>query len=144
MEKLYVREVTSKYRKLQTKVNVMSDPSAVWQFLRRKIGNNCQEHFVVLGIDNKNTLIFYQPVSVGTVTESIAHPREVFHLAVRELCSGIIICHNHPSGNPAPSKQDIETTRRLIEAGKILGIPVVDHIIITPHTYYSLKENGYI
>jgi DNA repair protein RadC len=90
MEKLYVREVTSKYRKLQTKVNVMSVPSAVWQFLRRKIGNNCQEHFVVLGIDNKNTLVMYQPVSVGTVTESIVHPREVFHLAVRELCSGLL------------------------------------------------------
>ena len=89
-------------------------------------------------------LIKKSVVSIGTITEAIVHPREVFRDAIREGGSGIIVTHNHPSGNPSPSKQDIETTRRLIEAGKIVGIPLVDHIILTDSTFYSMKENGYI
>lgn len=83
-------------------------------------------------------------ISIGTITEAIVHPREVFRDAIREGGSGIIVTHNHPSGILTPSRQDIETTRRLVEAGKIVGIPVVDHIILTNSSFYSMKENGYI
>ncbi len=144
MEQLYVREVTTRYRKLRTKSSHLNSPYEVHKFLKPKIANECREHFCILGINNKNILLIYSVISIGTITESIVHPREVFLPAIRELCSGLIIAHNHPSGNPAPSNQDIETTKRLIEAGKILGIPLVDHIIVTPNTFYSLKENGYI
>jgi len=83
-------------------------------------------------------------VSIGTITEAIVHPREVFRDAIKEAGSGIIVTHNHPSGNASPSKQDIDTTKRLVEAGKIVGIPLLDHIILTNSSYYSMKENGYM
>lgn len=82
----------------------------------------------------------------GTVSESIVHPREVFGAAILGNCSGIIIAHNHPSGTLTPSRQDLETTMRPVDAGKIIGIPIIDHIIIgfNSANYYSLKEEGHI
>lgn len=125
-------------------MNQLSTPLAVWELLLPETAGLQKEEFRVLVINNKNMLIKKSIVSIGTITEAIVHPREVFRDAIREGGSGIIVTHNHPSGNPAPSKQDIETTRRLIEAGKIVGIPLVDHIILTDATFYSMKENGYI
>lgn len=122
----------------------ISTPLAAWELLLPETAGLQKEEFRVLVINNKNMLIKKSIVSIGTITEAIVHPREVFRDAIRENGSGIIVTHNHPSGNPAPSKQDIETTRRLIEAGKIVGIPLVDHIILTDSSYYSMKENGYI
>lgn len=122
----------------------ISTPLAVWELLLPETAGLQKEEFRVLVINNKNMLIKKSIVSIGTITEAIVHPREVFRDAIREGGSGIIVTHNHPSGNPAPSRQDIETTKRLIEAGKIVGIPLVDHIILTDSTFYSMKENGYI
>ena len=81
---------------------------------------------------------------MGTITEAIVHPREVFRDAIKEGGCGIIVVHNHPSGVTDPSPQDINTTKRLIEAGKIIGIPLLDHIIVTDTSFFSMKENGII
>ena len=122
----------------------ISTPLAVWELLLPETAGLQKEEFRVLVINNKNMLIKKSIISIGTITEALVHPREVFRDAIREGGSGIIVTHNHPSGILTPSRQDIETTKRLIEAGKIVGIPVVDHIILTNSSYYSMKENGYI
>lgn len=122
----------------------ISTPLAVWELLLPETAGLQKEEFRVLVINNKNMLIKKSIISIGTITEALVHPREVFRDAIKEGGSGIIVTHNHPSGILTPSRQDIETTKRLIEAGKIVGIPVVDHIILTNSSYYSMKENGYI
>lgn len=122
----------------------ISSPDAVWNLLLPEIACLQKEEFRVLVVNNKNMLLKKIIVSVGTITEAIVHPREVFRDAIKEAGSGIIVTHNHPSGNASPSKQDIETTKRLVEAGKIVGIPLLDHIILTNSSYYSMKENGYM
>ncbi len=103
-----------------------------------------KEHFIVLYLDTKNQEIKKQIVSIGTLNFSVVHPREVFEEAVKNLSAGIIVSHNHPSGCPEPSKEDINLTKRLVEAGKILGIELLDHVIISAEKYYSFKENGLI
>jgi DNA repair protein RadC len=83
-------------------------------------------------------------VTRGTLDSSLVHPREVFNPAIRNMAKGMIVLHNHPSGKLAPSEEDIKVTNRLVESGKILGIEVYDHIIITADGYFSFKENGMI
>lgn len=118
---------------------LLNSPRMVYEFLREKIGNEKKEHFVILFLDTKNSLI-YDDVSIGTINASIVHPREVFVKALLYHASHVVIAHNHPTGDPTPSTEDIETTKRLIEAGKILGIVVADHIIVSSHDYRSLRE----
>lgn len=125
-------------------LTLLNSPAAVWEYLLPDTAGYEKEVFTALVINNKNSLIRKKIISMGTVTEAIVHPREVFRDAIREGGSGLIVTHNHPSGNLSPSRQDIETTSRLLEAGKIVGIPLVDHIILTTDSYYSMKENGYI
>jgi len=127
-----------------TDLKHISSPAAVWYLLLPEIACLQKEEFRVLVVNNKNMLLKKTIVSVGTITEAIVHPREVFRDAIRESGSGIIVTHNHPSGNANPSRQDIETTKRLVDAGKIVGIPLLDHIIMTNSSYYSMKENGYM
>ncbi|HQO40299.1 MAG TPA: DNA repair protein RadC, partial [Spirochaetota bacterium] len=122
----------------------ISTPLAVWELLLPETAGSQKEEFRVLVINNKNMLIRKSVISIGTITEAIVHPREVFRDAIREGGSGIIVTHNHPSGVLTPSRQDIETTKRLVDAGRIIGIPVIDHIILTNLSFYSMKENGYI
>lgn len=137
----YIREVKTSFKSLKTETIQLPHPQAVYNFLKERIGNETKEHFVILGVDNKNVVVVYNVVSMGTISESIVHPREVFFPVINTLCSGIILSHNHPSGATYPSEQDVFTTRRLVEAGKMLGIPVLDHIIIG-NGYFSMKENG--
>ncbi len=103
-----------------------------------------REHFRVLYLDRKGGLISMQDISIGGLHSSIVHPREVFKIAVKKSAASIILVHNHPSGDPTPSREDIEITRRLIEAGKIMGIEVLDHVIIGEINYCSLKAKGLI
>jgi DNA repair protein RadC len=104
-----------------------------------------REHFVGLYLNSANALIAIHTVSVGTLNSSLVHPREVFKLALMVNAASIIVSHNHPSGNAEPSQEDLSVTRQLVEAGKILGIPVHDHIITTGRTTYtSLAERGLI
>lgn len=104
------------------------------------------ERFVVIPCDSSNKPKGYFEVTVGTLNSSLVHPREVFQRAILCNAANIILAHNHPSGNPEPSQEDMAITRQLVEAGKILGIPVLDHLIICTETkqYTSLAERGLI
>lgn len=101
-----------------------------------------REHFIVLHLDTKNRVIGEEIISIGSLDASIVHPREVFKLAIRRSAASILCLHNHPSGDPTPSREDISVTKRLSEAGKLLGIEVLDHLIIGEHRFISLKEQS--
>lgn len=103
-----------------------------------------QEHFVCLYLNTKNQVLHRQTVFVGSLNASIVHPREVFREAFRRSAASLICFHNHPSGDPTPSREDIEVTKRLSECGKMLGIEMLDHIIIGDQKFVSLKEKGYV
>lgn len=103
-----------------------------------------QEHFVVLGLNTKNEVQFRETVFIGSLNASIVHPRECFKYLIRRSCASAIVAHNHPSGQPDPSREDIEVTKRLAEAGKIMGCEILDHIIVGAEKYVSLKEKGYL
>jgi len=103
-----------------------------------------QEHFVALFLNTKNQVIHQQTIFIGSLNASIVHPREVFREAVKRSAATIICVHNHPSGDPTPSQEDIHVTRRLVESGKIMGIELLDHIIIGDRKFISLKEKGYL
>jgi len=101
-----------------------------------------QEHFACLFLNTKNQVIAVETLSVGSLNASIVHPREVFRAAIRRSSAAIICVHNHPSGDPTPSREDLEVTERLTEAGHIVGIDVLDHLIIGDQKFVSLKERG--
>lgn len=100
-----------------------------------------QEHFLAVTLSGASEIINIHTVSVGTVNFAIVHPRDVFSTAVKENASSIIICHNHPSGNCLPSDEDITTTERLMRASEIIGIPIIDHLIISQTDYFSFFEH---
>lgn len=118
---------------------MLNSSQKVFDFLQEKIGNKKKEYFMVLYFDTRNNLIVDE-VSVGTLNASLVHPREVFSKAILNNASHVIVAHNHPSGDPKPSNDDIVTTKRLVEAGRILGITVVDHIIVTRTCCFSHSE----
>lgn len=101
-----------------------------------------KEHFITLHLDTKHCIIGEDVTSVGSLDASIVHPREIFKLAVKRSASAILCLHNHPSGDPTPSPEDIAVTRRLFEAGKLLGIDVLDHIVVGDGQFVSLKARG--
>lgn len=100
-----------------------------------------QEHFYVIGLNKKNVVQFIELVSLGTVGETIVHPREVFKMLIIKSCSYFIAVHNHPSGDIFPSNEDFAVTKRLKECGELIGIPIIDHIIIGEN-FFSFKENN--
>lgn len=101
------------------------------------------EHFCELLLDTKNHLLGLEVVSVGTIDTSIVHPREVFKPPIRRCAAAVILAHNHPSGDPSPSREDIGITGRLIEAGRILGIEVLDHLVVGDGRYVSMREHRF-
>ncbi len=119
----------------------VSGPRQVWELLS-DLRCKDKEHFVALYVNARNRLIQRETVSVGTLTASLVSPREVFGPACGRAAAGIIVAHNHPSGDPQPSAEDRAATRRLEQAGRILGIPILDHVIIGREGYYSFREAG--
>ncbi|HLS36590.1 MAG TPA: DNA repair protein RadC [Bacillota bacterium] len=113
-------------------------------YVMEDMRNLKQEHFVVLFLNTKNKVIHQKTIFIGSLNSSVVHPREVFREAVRRSSASIICVHNHPSGDPTPSKEDILVTKRLVESGKMMGIDVLDHLIIGNRRFVSLKEKGYI
>ncbi|MCO7127945.1 DNA repair protein RadC [Sporolactobacillus shoreicorticis] len=101
-----------------------------------------QEHFVALFLNTKNQVLYKKTIFVGSLNASIVHPREVFKEAVRQSAAAIICFHNHPSGDPTPSREDIDVTKRLASCGKMLGVDVLDHIVIGDQCFVSLKQKG--
>ncbi|MFH1680616.1 MAG: DNA repair protein RadC [Candidatus Eisenbacteria bacterium] len=121
------------------------DPGAIYEMARARRFPKNRETFYVFVLDAKNRIAHGECVSIGTLTASLAHPREVFRLAVRHAAASIILVHNHPSGNPTPSREDIEITERLAEAGRVLGIDLLDHVILgSKGRFESLREMGYL
>ena len=121
--------------------NSIITPKDIWNELK-DVRSKSKEYFITFYLDVRNYVIKKEIISIGTLNASLVHPREVFEPAVRNLAAQIILSHNHPSGDPSPSEEDIKLTRQLIEAGKILGIEIIDHVIVTKDNYQSLKEKG--
>src|SRR3989344_2606321 len=131
-------------RVLKGKKNALVlSPQDVWNELK-EIRNHKKEHFVVFYLDTRNQEIKREAISVGTLNANLVHPREVFEPAIQHLASHVIVAHNHPSGNTGPSEEDSEITKQLVDAGKILGIDVIDHIIVTKDAFLSFKEQNLI
>jgi len=103
-----------------------------------------REHFMVLYLNGRNELLFKKPMFVGTLNANLVHPREIFSQALKQNAAFVVFCHNHPSGDPSPSQVDLTLNKRLVEAGKIMGIEVLDHIIITKTKVFSFKSSGLI
>ncbi len=104
-----------------------------------------KEHFWILGVNTKNVVQYADLVSLGSLSASIVHPRETFRLAVMKASAAIIVGHNHPSGDTRPSQEDILLTKRLFQAGEILGIAVLDHVIIGSNgNYFSFRDSGWM
>jgi DNA repair protein RadC len=120
------------------KAELIMSPKDVWDKMEDLKGSK-KEHFVVFYLDTRNQIIKRETISIGTLNASLIHPREVFEPAILHSTAQIIIAHNHPSGITDPSEIDKEVTKRLVEAGKLLGIEVLDHIIVTKMAYTSLK-----
>ena len=119
-----------------------TSPRQVFDYFHHEFRDSRKEYFLVLLLDGKNRIIRRVQVSEGSLNQSIVHPREVFSPAVRESAAAVILVHNHPTGDPTPSSEDIAITRRLKEAGDIMGIKVLDHIIIGDGEYMSFVERG--
>ena len=125
-------------------IDHIDSPASVWHLLVHDMMGLDREKFMSLVLNNKNRLIKKSFISLGTVSEAIVHPREVFREAIKEGGSSVIVAHNHPSGILKPSREDITTTKRLMESGALLGIPLLDHVIISNSSFLSMKEEGYL
>jgi DNA repair protein RadC len=123
---------------------VVRKPQDAADYVMEELRYLQKEHFVCLFLNTKNHIIARETLSVGTLNASLVHPREVFRSAIKRSSAAIICVHNHPSGDPTPSPEDITITKRLAEAGEIVGIDVLDHLVIGDGRYVSLKEQGYM
>lgn len=132
-----VKESVLKYQ--TKKVSCSTDAYGI---AKKMIGNNDREEMIAMMLDSKNNIMAVHPVSVGTLNLSLVHPRETFKAAIVHQASGIILAHNHPSGDCTPSKEDIELTDRLKKCGDLLGIRILDHIVVGDDRYYSFADEG--
>ncbi|MBP6009582.1 MAG: RadC family protein [Bacteroidota bacterium] len=138
---LGLRRTRDETRPPQDKIRGAADVAA--QF-RPLLCDLMHEEFWVLLLNRANTIIGKEQISKGGLTGTVADPRLIFRSAIDRRAAAIVVCHNHPSGNLSPSEQDIRLTKNLVEAGKVLEIPVLDHIIITQHGFYSFADEGRI
>lgn len=124
------------------KFKPVTSPDELYKILCSKINNFAKEHFYAISLDIRNNFIGIDEISVGTLTASLVHPRETFESAIKRHAASIIVAHNHPSCETDPSEDDLKITKRLVEAGKIMGIEVLDHIIFTKKGYLSFKDKN--
>ncbi|WP_277923945.1 RadC family protein [Halobacillus yeomjeoni] len=123
---------------------IIRSPEDGADFVMEEMRTLKQEHFICLFLNTKNQVLHRQTIFIGSLNASIVHPREVFKEAVKRSAASIICAHNHPSGDPTPSQEDIQVTRRLQECGKMIGIELLDHLVIGDRKFISLKEKGYL
>ncbi len=133
------RRVTTEGEEARVQICAPGDAARVVMGL---IAHQDQEHFLVLFLDTRNRVLDHEVLYKGTLNSSLVRNAEVFRGAVRRHCAGIIVAHNHPSGDPTPSAEDIALTRRLVEAGKLMEIDVVDHVVVGRSRWVSLRERG--
>ena len=125
--------------------NPIRTPSQVETLVRDFIGPSDREHFIVVHLSTRHIVTAIETISIGTISASLVHPREVFKSAIVKSSAGIIVAHNHPSGNVNPSEEDLSITRRLVEVGELIGVEVLDHVIVGGESdTYSMRENGQI
>lgn len=139
---VYIREVRVNYLQTEEKLFDVREPQGVANFVRKVLSDNSREHIVALYLNGSHSVVSFSIISIGTATAATIHPREVYQRAITSGATAIVICHNHPSGQLTPSPEDVRATRTLKEAGKLLGIPLLDHIIVTDTAYYSMEEKG--
>ena len=118
----------------------IKDPQSIVKAIRAGIKDKAKEHFKLILLNTRNKIIGISTISIGSINASIVHPREVFKDAIMHNAYSVVLAHNHPSGDSEPSEDDLTITKRLVDAGKILGIEVIDHIIITKNGFFSFKE----
>lgn len=135
------KRIASAPRKMRKKIKSTQD---VADLFMERLRYNKREHFEILLLNTQGEIIAVNNVSIGDLSSSIVNPREAFAIAIKRSASAVIFIHNHPSGNPTPSGEDVKVTKRLFEAGEILGIQVLDHIIVGDGVYVSFKEKGLI
>ena len=132
-----IREHTDRYAKVDSS-------RAVNDIAKDLLSDAASERFLVFFLDSKNKLLGFYEASVGSLNQSVVHPRDIYRAAVIKGANAVIFAHNHPSGDPAPSKDDHEATKRLVDSGKILGIRVLDSLVIGDESYYSFADAGQI
>lgn len=124
---------------------IIRSPQDVYGLMRPYMEYLQTEHFCIVGLSTKNHVLFQETISQGTLNASLIHPREVFKPLIKRACASVLLVHNHPSSDPTPSKEDIELTKKLVEAGELLGIQVLDHVVVGGNgQYVSFKEKGLI
>ncbi|MBT9142148.1 MAG: hypothetical protein DDT29_00541 [Dehalococcoidia bacterium] len=128
--------------RLRTELLTVSSPGDAAGLVMEEMRHNLREHFRVVLLDSKHKVLGIEEISIGSLNTSLVHPREVFRPAIRKACASIILLHNHPSGDPTPSREDLDVTRRLSEAGRLIGIEILDHIIIGDGNFVSFREKG--
>ncbi|KAB2952149.1 DNA repair protein RadC [Heliorestis acidaminivorans] len=126
------------------KRTLIQSPEDVAKLVMNEMKFLDKEVFRAIALNTKNHVLDITDISVGSLNATIVHPRELFKVLIRKSAAAVVVVHNHPSGDPSPSKEDREMTRRLVDSGKLLGIEVLDHIVIGDNKYSSLKELGYI
>jgi len=147
MEKMYeIQQIKQVIKEVEgSEKHIVRSPIDAALVAAEIIGDEDREVFLVMCLNTKNRIVAVHRCHVGSLAASIVHPREVFKSAILNNAMSIIVSHQHPSGDTTPSREDIEVTRRLIEAGKVLGIEVLDHLIVNAHAEFtSLKEKGYL
>ena len=140
--KIKILELKEEFKTYETRP-LMTAPEKVYSLLKPMMPAD-KEQFVLLSLNTKNGVIAVRVISIGSLNANIVHPREVFRAAVVDAAAHIIVAHNHPSGDPVPSREDIEITKKLLECGKLLGIEVLDHVIVGEGRHFSMKEAGHI
>lgn len=145
MESIEVREVRMVYgkaRKAKPVNGQIASPEALAALFRGIIGDETRETFAAVYLDARHNPIGWHIVSIGTLTASLVHPREVFRPAIALGAAAVAVAHNHPSGDPSPSQDDRNVTERLADAGNMIGIHLIDHVIIGEDRHYSFKASG--
>lgn len=139
-----IAEICKRYARLQVKgfKTTVDSSTDVYNYYITDLKNKQKEHLYALLLDSKNKIITSELISIGSLTKSVAHPREVFKPAIKQAANSIVLVHNHPSGDPNPSSDDLKITRQLTKIGTMLGIKVLDHIIIGDNKYWSYLDAG--
>ena len=139
---VYIREVRVNYLQTEEKLFDVRQPQDVAKFVRKVLSDNSREHVVALYLNGSHSVVSFSIISIGTANATTIHPREVFQRAISSGATALVICHNHPSGQLKASPEDERATRMLKDAGALLGIPLLDHIIVTDTGFHSMKESG--
>jgi len=143
MQILAISELVKRHNNSKSPIKKISSAKDVYNHFKEKLKDEKQEHFYILILNNANNIIKEELISKGVLDSAILHPREVFKPAIKNSASKIILIHNHPSGNSNPSQEDLEVTKQLIEAGKLIDIKIIDHVIIGNENYWSwVEDNG--